>query len=402
VPTTWEAFETACISITSETVSGTIPSVGASHFATWLWSRGGELLSDDLNDARFDEQPGIDSLLLFQTLIDNDYARLPRGTYEELGAFGNGQTGFTFSSSSVIPYYRDAMAGGANAAWGVTHVPSVPGNAVVSSYGAGQGILHHTEPEDRAAWLFTKWLSDRDQTARWAARSGYFPVRISAASHVSMTEILANDPQYAQAFALLPLGRNEPQIRGYNAARNSIDEAMTDILQYGADVTATLHLAADEVDAILDASGPDSAIIPPMGGTLAYSNTQGISVTIQFPAGALAVTETVSYVPLDDLPTDGLAFALVPNLSFSQAVTITLHYRDADIVGMDENDLRLYNYDWSNNSWVDADPGGGYVRDIDNNILQTWLYHFSDYALIDRPFRIYLPHVTRTYSQRLP
>ncbi|HRY16338.1 MAG TPA: extracellular solute-binding protein, partial [Candidatus Competibacteraceae bacterium] len=190
-------------------------------FATWLWSRGGELLSDDFNTARFDEQPGIDSLLLFQRLINGGYARLPLVAYEDMAAFGNGQTGFTFGSSAAIPYYREAMNNGTNDAWGVTHVPSIPGNEVINSYGAGQGIIHHNDLADQASWLFIKWLAERDQTARWAAVSGYFPVRISAATHVSMTEKLASDPQYAQAYNLLNLGRSEPGIRGYDAIRGN-------------------------------------------------------------------------------------------------------------------------------------------------------------------------------------
>jgi len=316
---------------------------------------------------------------------------LPLGTNEDIAAFGNGQVGFTFSSSAVIPYYRDAMNNGANDDWGVAHVPSITGNEVVNSYGAGQGVLHHNEIADRASWLFIKWLTEREQTARWAAVSGYFPVRVSATTHFSMTEKMENDPQYAQAYNLLNLGRSKPGIRGYNEIRGVIKEAVTDVLHNGANVTETLQTAGDEADAILATSGPDSAVIPPSGGTLTYSNTQGISATVQFPAGALVKTETVSYVPLDDLPTDGLAFALVPNLSFSQPVTISIHYRDEDIAGMDENSLRLYNYDWSINSWVDSNPCGGYIRNPDDNILQAAVCHFSDYGVMDWLYRVFLP-----------
>ena len=37
-------------------------------------------------------------------------------------------------------------------------------------------------------------------------------------------------------------------------------------------------------------------IEPVIGGALIYTNIQGISTTVQFPTGALVVTETVSYV----------------------------------------------------------------------------------------------------------
>ena len=158
---------------------------------------------------------------------------------------------------------------------------------------------------------------------------------------------------------------------------------------------SALQTAADEADIILATSGPDSAVIPPTGGTLIYTNTQGLSATVQFPAGALVVTETVSYVPLDDMPTDGLAFALVPNLTFDQPVTITLRYRDEDITGMDENNLMLYNFDWSTNSWVSANPCGGYYRHPADNILEAAVCHFSDYGMMDWLNKIFLPMTTK-------
>lgn len=395
VPTTWDAFQVACSLITSGTVSGTIPGSDASRFATWLWSRGGELLTDDARQARFHEQPGIDSLLLFQQIFDDGYGRPPEFSYEDQTLFGNGLAGFTFGSSSGIPYYRSAMESGAQDEWGVTHVPAVPGHEVVDSYGAGVGVIHESEEKDRAAWLFLRWMAEREQTARWAALSGYFPVRISAATHPSMTQKLAEDAQYAQAHDLLPLGRGEPAVRNYESVRGILGDAIDEIFYSGANVTNTLQAAAAEVDLLLAGSGPASKVITPAGGTLVYTNTEGLSVTIEFAPGTVSITQTVSYVPLEDLPTDGLAFALVPCMSFSRPVTITINYRDDDVVGMDEGSLKLYIYDWAAATWVDADPCGGYARDPLNNILQAAVCHFSDYALADRPFRIYVPLILK-------
>jgi hypothetical protein len=285
------------------------------------------------------------------------------------------------------------MDAGAQQAWGVARNPAEPGEEVVNFYGSGTGIIHQSDAADQASWMFLKWLTDRDQTARWAAISGYFPVRMSALGHISMTQKLADDPQYAQAFDLQPLGKSEPTVRGYNAIRAVIDDALWQILGGGAEVSSTLQVAADETDIILAQSGPSSSEVSPEGGTVFYANPQGYSATVTIPAGALAITETISFVPLDDLPTDGLAFALLPDLVFSQPVTITLYYRDEDIVGMDENMLVLYQYDWPTFSWVSAAPCGGYLRDPDNNILQAFVCHFSDYAMLEMQKKLFLPIV---------
>jgi ABC-type glycerol-3-phosphate transport system substrate-binding protein len=398
VPETWDKFETACISITNEMVTGTIPSGDPSRFATWLWSRGGELLSDDLRHARFHEQPGIDALQFFQNIMDAGYAQPVMGSYGDQGAFGNGRTGFTFGSSAGIAYYRLAMDAGADQAWGVTRHPSEPGHEVVDSYGAGVAVLRHGDEEDLAAWLFIRWLAEREQTARWAAATGYFPVRLSAATHPSMTQKLVEDEQYAQAHALLPLRRHEPGIRSYEMVRAIVGEAVDDIFYDRANVTDTLMAAALEVDELLAESGPESAIIPPEGGTLAHSGTQGLSTTVDFPAGALGMTETISYVPLSDLPTEALAFALVPRMTYSRPVTITLRYRESDVGRMDEAALKLYTYDWPSGLWVAIEPCGGYVRDPVNQRLLAAVCGSGDYALIDRPYAVYLPLVSRSWQ----
>jgi ABC-type glycerol-3-phosphate transport system substrate-binding protein len=105
VPTTWDAFESACVTMTSPTVSGTvIDAAGYAHFTNWLWSRGGMLLSGDLRRARFDEAAGIDSLLLFRRLMDGGYARRAVWTNEQFDAFLYGQAGFLFENSRGIEY----------------------------------------------------------------------------------------------------------------------------------------------------------------------------------------------------------------------------------------------------------------------------------------------------------
>jgi hypothetical protein len=105
----------------------------------------------------------------------------------------------------------------------------------------------------------------------------------------------------------------------------------------------------------------------------------------------LDVTSTLSYLPLQDLPTTGLAFNVIPYLSSNQPFTITLHYRDEDVSGMDEQSLQLYRYDWPDARWVQAEPCGGYTVYPDENIFVAWVCQLADYAVLDWPYRIYLP-----------
>jgi hypothetical protein len=228
---------------------------------------------------------------------------------------------------------------------------------------------------------------------------GYYPARLSAATHVSVTEKLAADPQYAQAFQLLgTYGRNQKILLALIEVLTEMRDAVEAILYDGQPITTTLDAAAADVDAIPALTGPEAAMIPPSGGVLVYTNTVGLTSTVLFPAGALLVTETVAYVPLSDLPSDGLSFALVPNMVLGQPVTATIHYRDEDVAGMDESQLRLYNYDWENHVWVDADPCGGYLRDLPGNRLTAIVCHFSDHALVDWPYQLHVPLILKGFE----
>jgi hypothetical protein len=64
-------------------------------------------------------------------------------------------------------------------------------------------------------------------------------------------------------------------------------------------------------------------------------------------------------------------------------ITITIHYSDADVEGIDENDLRLYR--WTGSAWEDAattcSPPSTYVRDVDANVLRVPVCHLSRFAL---------------------
>lgn len=139
------------------------------------------------------------------------------------------------------------------------------------------------------------------------------------------------------------------------------------------------------------------------GGTLDLANTWGQTTTIQIPGQAVTSTLLVTYslfatTTQAGLPTQTMvsqhAIRLETNLSFSSPMTLTIQYNEADVAGINESTLRLYT--WNGSQWVDAQPCGGYSRDLSNNILQAVLCHFSDYVLLGRSQRsVYLPVVVK-------
>ena len=137
------------------------------------------------------------------------------------------------------------------------------------------------------------------------------------------------------------------------------------------------------------------AVDPTIGGTLTYTDTQGLPTLIQVPAGAVTEPTTLFYTPVETpTPPSGFAFAghafdldayqggaLQPGLTFSVPVTVTLHYTGTDVAGLDENALVL-EY-WNGSAWVDA-ACGDYDRHPDENWLSAPICHLSRFALFEK------------------
>jgi parallel beta-helix repeat protein len=69
--------------------------------------------------------------------------------------------------------------------------------------------------------------------------------------------------------------------------------------------------------------------------------------------------------------------------AFQTPVTITIHYSDADVAGLDESTLSLYH--WTGSSWEDAvdtcTPASTYIRDTAGNVLQVAICHLSRWGM---------------------
>jgi hypothetical protein len=146
-------------------------------------------------------------------------------------------------------------------------------------------------------------------------------------------------------------------------------------------------------------------VYPGVANTLVYTGTQGNVVRVDIPADGVTETTTLLYTPLTTAtPPAGLAFADIAftleayrggvHLSefvFEQPITVTMHYTDASVAGMDESSLRLYY--WDGGQWVDA-ACDAYDRHPEENWLAVPVCHLSESALFGEvQQRVYLPAV---------
>lgn len=150
------------------------------------------------------------------------------------------------------------------------------------------------------------------------------------------------------------------------------------------------------------------------GCWLTIADTQGLTTTVQIPAGAVTSTTWITITPILS-PTEpispGLRFAghafdldayrdgrLLTNFTFETTVTVTIRYSDADVKGLDEKTLKLYRW-MPVIGWREVGttrPGETLTLDMINNVLTARLRgftRFSEQGVIQ--YDIYLPTILR-------
>lgn len=157
-----------------------------------------------------------------------------------------------------------------------------------------------------------------------------------------------------------------------------------------------------------------AAASPDEGHSLTTPLASGSTATVEIQAGAVNETGQVVLTPDTAVGETrpggfrlaGLAFDIevcpgeecVATYDFSEPVTVTLQYDDADIRGVLED--QLYLYTWDGTAWVDivSDcgwPPSAYERDLAVNRVTVPLCHASQFALVGGTHNAYLPLVLR-------
>ncbi len=158
-------------------------------------------------------------------------------------------------------------------------------------------------------------------------------------------------------------------------------------------------------------TGDFGTVDPGTDNTINFPDESDVTTTLQIPPGAVSQTTTIVYTPAssstNSTPANftfaGRAFSLdayqnemlISPFTFTLPATITLHYTDTDVAGLDENVLYL-EY-WNGTTWEDA-ACGAYDRHPDENWLSVPICHLSEFALFEIEAEgdfIYLPIVIR-------
>ena len=239
-PGTWSQFAEMCRKASKQPFSrstdkdrslGFLMDSDASRLASMTFSRGGDFMTDDRSAYTLSTPQVKEALALIQELTREGAAALLGEPYGDTSEFSLGQVLFALRSSSGMPFFKSAVESGIGFDWRVAAPPLEGEASAVNVYGASVSICRTTPEQQLAAWLFTKWLTEPAQQARWVRASNYFPVRKSTARDLG--GYFRENPNYETAYGLLNYGKSEPVVVGYSQVRRQIADAVVEILEGG-------------------------------------------------------------------------------------------------------------------------------------------------------------------------
>ncbi|MFH1502061.1 MAG: ABC transporter substrate-binding protein [Candidatus Eisenbacteria bacterium] len=224
-PSDWSEYESFARRLTKDRDGdgetdqwGTAGQISAWMFENLLIQNGGRVLSDDGTKVAFDSAEGIEALTFMVKLL-TDYGKVTSG-YEYQNDFQAGKVamieGSTVSLSFMEGKYTFDLA-----------VAPLPENKERGCFVAGTNVVvfaEATPAQKRAAWEFIKWFVSPDVTARWAAATGYAPVRMSAMESEAMKSRFDEIEGLSDVYRQLEFASYEPRSAAWYAGRKHLEE----------------------------------------------------------------------------------------------------------------------------------------------------------------------------------
>ena len=181
---------------------------------SWMLAFGGGVIEAD--GYRFLTPNNINAFKFVRELSETSCAWQVTDTDPSV-AFANREALLITATLEDLPTVLREFASANNAdKWTVIPFPGDKENASVV-YGSSYVVLNSTKEKQLASWLFTRWLLDNQQDARWVEATHRFPLRTSTIDLLADYE--KTHPQWVQALELLPQAKMQPQVASWRTVK---------------------------------------------------------------------------------------------------------------------------------------------------------------------------------------
>ncbi|WP_119071007.1 ABC transporter substrate-binding protein [Aggregatilinea lenta] len=214
------------------------------QFQVYLWGAGGDFLSEDLTQAAFNSEAGLQALNFWLSLIDSGAY-----TLSDWGLFGQGQACMVLDGSWMV----GGMAESAPFNWTTAAMPApADGQPATNMGGEHAFIMAQDEAKQQAAWDFINWLTSTDVQIEWDEATAFMPVRDSVATNEAyMSWINENEPRLLPFVDMQQYAHNRPPVEQYSEL-SDVFSAMIERALYGQmDPQEALDAAEAAVNSLL-------------------------------------------------------------------------------------------------------------------------------------------------------
>lgn len=223
-PTTWEEWAAAAKKLTVDENGDGEPEVYGCVFANnlstdiapWLKQAGGTTMSEETNELFFDTPETKEAVEFLNGMMQNKSARLAGDDGNANVPLQDGRAAMCVASTSALPYIEEGTIEGIT-----IDAAALPGHKTDDQlyYGTNVTVFATaTDMQKQAAWEYISYLTNTENTAYFAAQTGYIPVRKSAQEDPVFKAVLAEKPIKQLSFECMDRGfQGTRNIGGINA-----------------------------------------------------------------------------------------------------------------------------------------------------------------------------------------
>lgn len=251
VPTTWQ--EVLDLGVALDEAGIDTPAMGLENsismeLETMARQNGATWIAADLSEVEIASETATEPVQFIYDLIAAGHARTAGEDGFMSGPFSSGESALYIGSSAGLAYVLP----------GVEESGITLGTAEIPVFGEGEpltlfagndlGVFSTAAEEEQAgAAQFMAFLLDAENTARWAAATGYLPITTQGTESDTWTTYLEENPLVEAASAELAYGLSQPGYVGASEVFSELEMAIERILLSDSDIAMEFQTIEDLV-----------------------------------------------------------------------------------------------------------------------------------------------------------
>jgi sn-glycerol 3-phosphate transport system substrate-binding protein len=219
--------------------------------------------TDRATAVAFDSDAGVGVFEYLKGLVDDGLAGTypddGPGQFDNLFAVGNKNVGMTLDSSGTLGNIVQTLESGqyADVDPAIGPMPGLTDNGGALIGGGAIYLTARDEAKQAAAWEYMKFLTTPESQSKWAAASGYLPVRQSAVDLPELQARWTEIPGFKVAYDQLLAGAENDATAGavigdFTGVRNAIEEAENKMFLEGISPADAIAEAAESSNAVIE------------------------------------------------------------------------------------------------------------------------------------------------------